>query len=103
MELDLNKPIFVIYVNVKNLTSKNREEILKQAKEMFSVYSNITTWIISSDENKIDCIYDGRNRSRKKEISKLSSLLNEKVKMFNNIDDLKLNIRDWKLDQIIGD
>jgi hypothetical protein len=64
IELDLNNPIFVAYVNTGNLTKQTAEEHLHRTKKMFDVYKNITIWVIASDETKIECVYDGQYRNR---------------------------------------
>ena len=63
IELDLNNPIFVAYVDTKNLTRQAAEEHLYRSKKMFDVYKNITIWVIASNETKIECVYDGQGRN----------------------------------------
>jgi hypothetical protein len=40
IELDLNNPIFVAYVDTKNLTRQAAEEHLYRTKKMFDIYKN---------------------------------------------------------------
>jgi hypothetical protein len=103
MDLDLSKPIFVIYVNTENMTSKRTQETLNNAKDLFSVYSNITTWVISSNKNKIECIWNGKT-NKKAGIKSLIKEINKKIDLINTSpEELVLNIRDIKIDQIINE
>lgn len=61
-ELDLKKPIFVIYVNVDGQSQKKSEQIMRLVKKNFD-YSNITSWIIASDHNKVELIWQGSDYS----------------------------------------
>ena len=105
IELDLNNPIFVAYVDTKNLTKQAAEEHLYRSKKMFDVYKNITIWVIASNETKIECVYDGQFRNRDMEISDLIKEINTRIDIMANshsFDDFKINIRDWRLNEIIN-
>ena len=105
IELDLNNPIFVAYVDTKNLTRQATEEHLYRSKKMFDVYKNITIWVIASNETKIECVYDGQFRNRDMEISDLIKEINTRIDIMANshsFDDFKINIRDWRLNEIIN-
>jgi len=105
IELDLNNPIFVAYVNTGNLTKQTAEEHLHRTKKMFDVYKNITIWVIASDETKIECVYDGQYRNRDMEISDLIKEINTRIDIMANshsFDDFKINIRDWRLSELIN-
>ena len=105
IELDLNNPIFVAYVDTKNLTKQAAEEHLYRSKKMFDVYKNITIWVIASNETKIECVYDGQFRNRDMEISDLIKEINTRIDIMANshsFDDFKINIRDWRLSEIIN-
>ena len=105
IELDLNNPIFVAYVNTSNLTRQAAEEHLCRTKKIFDVYKNITIWVIASNETKIECVYDGQCRTRDIEISDLIKEINTRIDIMANshsFDDFKINIRDWRLSEIIN-
>ena len=105
IELDLNNPIFVAYVDTKNLTKQAAEEHLYRSKKMFDVYKNITIWVIASNETKIECVYDGQFRNRDMEISDLVKEINTRIDIMANshsFDDFKINIRDWRLSELIN-
>ena len=105
IELDLNNPIFVAYVNTSNLTRQAAEEHLHRTKKMFDVYKNITIWVIASDKTSIECVYDGQCRTRDMEISNLIKEINTRIDIMANshsFDDFKINIRDWRLSEIIN-
>jgi antirestriction protein len=105
IELDLNNPIFVAYVDTKNLTRQAAEEHLYRSKKMFDIYKNITIWVIASNETKIECVYDGQFRNRDMEISDLIKEINTRIDIMANshsFDDFKINIRDWRLSELIN-
>ena len=105
IELDLNNPIFVAYVDTVNMTGQRAEEHLYRTKKMFDVYKNITIWVIASNETKIECVYDGQCRTRDIEISDLIKEINTRIDIMANshsFDDFKINIRDWRLSEIIN-
>jgi len=105
IELDLNNPIFVAYVDTVNLTRQAAEEHLYRTKKMFDIYKNITIWVIAANETKIECVYDGQCRTRDIEISDLIKEINTRIDIMANshsFDDFKINIRDWRLSEIIN-
>ena len=105
IELDLNNPIFVAYVDTVNMSGQRAEEHLYRTKKMFDVYKNITIWVIASNETKIECVYDGQCRTRDIEISDLIKEINTRIDIMANshsFDDFKINIRDWRLSEIIN-
>ncbi len=100
-ELDLNKPIFVIYVNTVGLTSYYSQKALSNAKKMLDIYSNITTWIVSSTENRIECVYDGKYKN--KSIDKLIIQIDKIIDILSSStsdEELKSLLRNWKLDEL---
>jgi hypothetical protein len=105
IELDLNNPIFVAYVDTVNLTRQAAEEHLYRTKKMFDVYKNITIWVIASNETKIECVYDGQCRTRDMEISDLIKEINTRIDIMsksNSFEDFKINIRDWRINELVN-
>jgi hypothetical protein len=105
IELDLNNPIFTVYVDVSGKSRQAGYEYLAQVKSMFDVYKNVTMWIVASNETKIECVYDGQCRNRDMEISDLIKEINTRIDIMSNshsFDDFKINIRDWRLSELIN-
>jgi hypothetical protein len=105
IEINLDHPIFVVYVDTKNLTRQAAEEHLYKTKKMFDIYKNITVWVLSSDENKVECVYDGQCRQRDMEISGLIKEINTRIDIMsksNSFDDFKINIRDWRINELVN-
>ncbi len=105
IELDLNNPIFTVYVDVSGKSRQVGYEYLAQVKSMFDVYKNATMWIVASNETKIECVYDGQCRNRDMEISDLIKEINTRIDIMSNshsFDDFKINIRDWRLSELIN-
>jgi hypothetical protein len=105
IELNLNNPIFAVYVDVKDKSKQAGHEYLANVKRMFDVYSNVTMWIIASDKTSIECVYDGQSRNRNMEINDLIKEINTRIDIMSNshsFDDFKINIRDWRLSELIN-
>ena len=105
IEINLDHPIFTVYVNTKNLTVQAAEEYLYRTKKMFDVYKNITVWVLASDENKVECVYDGQCRQRDMEISSLIKEINTRIDIMsksNSFEDFKINIRDWRINELVN-
>jgi hypothetical protein len=105
IELDLNNPIFTVYVDVSGKSRQAGYEYLAQVKSMFDVYKNVTMWVIASNETRIECVYDGQCRNRDMEISDLIKEINTRIDIMSNshsFDDFKINIRDWRLSELIN-
>jgi hypothetical protein len=105
IEINLDHPIFTVYVDTKSLSRSAAEEHLYKTKKMFDVYKNITVWVLASDENKVECVYDGQCRNRDMEISDLIKEINIRIDIMANshsFDDFKINIRDWRLSELIN-
>jgi len=47
IDLNLDNPIFVAYVDVSNLSPETANEYLLRTKKMFDIYNNITVWTIA--------------------------------------------------------
>ncbi len=106
IELNLNNPIFVFYINVSGFSRQQANEILTIQQEHFNIYSNITVWVVASDFNKIECIYDGGVNNRNMEISHIIKEINKRVDILSNssnFEDFKMNVRNWRLNEIIKD
>jgi hypothetical protein len=104
IELDLNNPIFAVYVDTKNISRSAAEENLQKKRQMFDNYSNITVWVIASDQTKIECVYDGRSRIREIELNDLIKEINTRIDIMSqshSFEDFKINIRDWRINNII--
>jgi hypothetical protein len=105
IEINLDHPIFVVYVDTKNVSRQVAEEHLYKTKKMFDIYKNITVWVLSSDENKVECVYDGQCRQRDMEISGLIKEINTRIDIMsksNSFDDFKINIRDWRINELVN-
>ena len=105
IELDLNNPIFTVHVDVSGKSPQSAQQYLAQVRQTFDIYSNITMWILASDRTSIECVYDGQCRNRDMEISDLIKEINTRIDIMSNshsFDDFKINIRDWRLSELIN-
>lgn len=104
IELNLDNPIFVFYVDIKGYSHQQANDILMNYHKSFDIYSNITTWIVASDHTKVECVYDGGVNNRNVEISHIIKEINKRVEILSNssnFDDFKMNVRNWRLNEII--
>jgi len=105
IELDLNNPIFTVYVDVSGKSPQSAQNYLAQVKNTFDIYKNVTMWVIASNQTRIECVYDGQCRNRDMEISDLIKEINTRIDIMSNshsFDDFKINIRDWRLSELIN-
>jgi hypothetical protein len=103
-ELNLDNPIFVMYVDVSNMSRQIAQEVIIEHQRAFNIYSNITTWIVASDKTEVQCIFDGKFKNRDKELSNLIQEVNNRIDILsesNSFDDFKINIRNWRLKNIL--
>jgi hypothetical protein len=105
VEINLDNPIFVYYINVDGLSRQRADELIRQVKDTWS-YSNIVTWIVPRDqgETKIECVYDGRIRERSEELKELIEEINEKIDLMSkssNFEDFKIIVRDWRIKNLL--
>ena len=101
VEINLDNPIFVYYINVNGMSPQKANEVINQVKDQWS-YSNVVTWIVprQQGDTKIECVYDGRVRERSEELKELIEVLNEKIDLMSNagnFDDFKIIIRDGRV------
>lgn len=103
-ELDLNNPIFVVYLNVENRPSNYAVEHIQQTQKYLDIYKNATMWFVASKRDEIVCVYDGWGRVRDSELKDLIEEINTKIEIMSNsnsFDDFKINVRDWRLGKLI--
>ncbi len=103
--LDLENPIFVIYLDVKNLTSEAAEKKIHSVGE-FMYFENVTTWFIRSNEDKVELIWQGSKYSSNpgiidsKNMTKLVERVNDIIEMFSEGREdevIKKHLRNIKL------
>jgi hypothetical protein len=105
-ELDLDNPIFVVYVNVSNKSRQSSIEYLQETQKHLDVYKNASMWFVASNRDEIVCIYDGWGRVRDSEIKDLIEEINTKIEIMSNshsFDDFKINVRDWRLGKLVDE
>lgn len=104
-ELNLDNPIFVFYINVSGFSRAAAEKQFKEITEHFDIYKNATIWILATDgETRVDFIYDGWGRNHNDELNNLITNINERIDILSkssNFEDFKINIRDWRLSNIL--
>ena len=67
MEINLDNPIFVYYINVENTNRERASETMANIKRQMDMYNNITFWIVPCGHTKIECVYNGFLKSNKLE------------------------------------
>ena len=108
-ELNLNNPIFAVYINVDGLSRQRAEESISNVVKTTNTNSNVTMWyfgVQNGQETRVECIYDGYARDRDTEIFDLIKEINTRVDILSeskNFDDFKLKIRDWRLETVLVD
>ena len=110
IELNLNNPIFAVYINVSGLSRQRAEESIHHLSKTMDCYSNVTMWFFpcgqmgNEQETRIECIYDGWGKSRDSELFDLIKEINTRVDILTNskdFNDFKINVRDWRLGELL--
>jgi hypothetical protein len=107
IELDLNNPIFVFYIKTAGLSKQAAQESIYRMYKEFSIYKNITFWIVPVDsETRIELIWGGSNREKNDELSRLVTVINSRIDVLSkskSFEDFKINIRDFRIDSLIDE
>jgi len=107
-QLDLDNPIFAVYLNIDGLTGEKAEYLVERYKKFFR-YDNCTFWIIAVRDQKtnIGLIWKGQKYDTDsksiKNIYKRMSNLTEILSEGTTDDVLKQKLRDFTLNEILDD
>jgi len=112
MELNLENPIFVVYLNVDGMSRMSAHESMEVAK-LYLLFDNVTTWILPiKSETKIEIIWQGSKYSTNTDITDFNNLgnlinrFNEVIEVISNGTDdesIKQQLRNLQLKKIIVD
>lgn len=105
-ELDLNNPIFVFYLDVENYSQQSAQNHIENVRRNFDIYKNATMWFVAAKKSEVVCIYDGWGRVRDSELKDLIEEINTKIEIMSNshsFEDFKINVRDWRINNLIND
>lgn len=116
MELNLENPIFVVYMNVDGLSHQKAKESIRsqveQVRDHFT-FENTTTWIMPvKSETKIELIWQGSKYSTNPGIMNFNNFenlinrFNEVIEVISNGTDdasIKQQLRNLQLKKIIDD
>ena len=96
MELNLENPIFVYYLNTTGMTTMRIQQYIDKLDQYFSNIKNITMWVVPTErKSKIKCIYDGGTNSNFKKFKKQ---INDCI---SKNEDIKPALRKLILDDIL--
>ncbi len=111
-ELNLENPIFVLYINVDGMSRQSAQASIQQVKDHFS-FSNTTTWILPvKSDSKIELIWQGSKYSTNPGIMNFNNFenlinrFNEVIEVISNGTDdatIKQQLRNLQLKKIIDD
>lgn len=108
MELQLENPIFAIYVNIEGMSRQRVEETLHYYNESYRRYTNATFWIFPSDKTKIEPIWNGKyqNKIDDRNLQNLIDHVNNILKVLSDGTSdasIKSQLRDLQLSKILED
>lgn len=111
-EINLDNPIFVIYLNIDNKSRQRTEELIDNYRKMLN-YKNCNFWIIpvQDQETKVEMIWKGQQYDNQsldnvqaiKDVNKRISKLIEFVSEGMTDDVIKQKLRDFSLEQLLHD
>lgn len=105
-KLDLENPIFVVYIDVDGLTNQSARDKFESAKKYLN-YSNVTMWYIADKFNKIELIWKGSKYSSDPGTTNLEGLItrvNQIIEIISDTTDnsiIKQRLRDLQLKSIL--
>jgi hypothetical protein len=113
MELNLENPIFVVYMNVDGISRQRADELFADLSNYMS-YQNITKWIIpiKNGDSRVELIWQGSKYSTNPGIvnfnnfENLINRFNEVIEVISNGTDdasIKQQLRNLQLKKIIDD
>ncbi len=111
MDLNLENPIFIIYVDVDGLSNTSAASKLDQVKKLF-YYDNVTSWIIADKINKVELIWQGSKFSNNpgfaniKGVENLYIRINEILEVLENgtsDESLRQQLRNLQLNKVLDD
>ena len=114
MELNLENPIFVVYLNVDGVSRAKAEEQIADLSNYYMSYQNITKWIIpiKNSDSKVELIWQGSKYSTNPGIMNFNNFenlinrFNEVIGVISNGTDdanIKQQLRNLQLKKIIDD
>jgi hypothetical protein len=110
MELNLDNPIFVVYLNIDGHTRQKAQELIEQYRRFLN-YDNATFWIMAVEDQKtkIELLWKGQKyeipsndnsvKTIKKRLTKLVDIISEGL----TDDVIKQKLRDYLLNDILDD
>jgi hypothetical protein len=108
-DLNLENPIFILYIDVNGYSAMKGKEALEQVKNHFS-FKNVTTWIIPvRSETKVELIWQGSKYSTNPGMVSDNDNVNV-IKHINEIvqviidgtsdESIKKNLRDLQINKV---
>ena len=104
-EIDLEKPIFVYYIDIEGKGRTRAEELLGDFMNAISI-PNITQWIMPAKETKVELLWKGKSIEELRAKNDLSDITNKLVRISKLVDekkfgDIKAIVRDIKIDTLL--
>lgn len=109
MELNLEQPIFVVYVNIEGLSQQMANKTLSNYNSHYGQYTNSTFWIFPGKETKVEVIWNGSKYQLYKDLKDTS--LQNMIEHVNSVleilsegtsdEAIKSQLRDLQLSKIL--
>ena len=106
LELNLDNPIFVFYLDVSNKSRQSAAEYIENTRKNFDIYKNATLWFVASNKDEVVCVYDGWGRNRDLELKDLIEEINNKIEILSqshSFEDFKIKVRDWRMEKLLNE
>ena len=105
IELNLDNPIFAFYINVEGMSRQSATQYIAEMRRAVT-YTNITSWILASNETKVECVYTGKSMYNTPQLEHLIKEINERIDLLadsESFEDFKINVRDWRIGKIFNE
>jgi hypothetical protein len=106
LELNLDNPVFVFYLDVSNKSRQSAAEYIENTRKHFDIYKNATLWFVASNKDEVVCVYDGWGRNRDLELKDLIEEINNKIEILSqshSFEDFKIKVRDWRMEKLLNE
>lgn len=108
-EIDLNKPIFVLYLCISGLSPQRADEQMVSIKK-YLAYDNINLWVIpvNHHDSKVELIWAGKEYSEDPGMVKQKNLIEQMNSIVDIISDgtsddiIIKNLRDLKIKSVLN-
>jgi hypothetical protein len=107
MELELENPIFTVYVNVEGMSRQTAQETLQHFSGIYGSYTNATFWIFPSNITRVETVWNGKYQQNPINDERIQNMINHINRVLTLLSDgtsdeaIKAQLRELQLSKIL--